>query len=82
MFLVFVDLSRFVLCYFSFLIAFWLSQLTATAGGEFRLMNSSGIVYPYLLAPIRKPVLVSIYLFSSLPISPSVMIFLSYHNSV
>ena len=32
----FVDFSNFVLCHFSFPIAFRLSQLTATTGGEFK----------------------------------------------
>ena len=53
---------------FSFPIAFWSSQLTATTGGEFKSMNSSSIVYPYLSTRIGKPFLVSIFLFCSLPI--------------
>ena len=36
--------------------------------GEFKSMNSSGIVYPYLSTLIGKPLLVSIFLFCSLPI--------------
>ena len=68
MLLFFDDLSSLFLCHFSFPIAFRLSQLTATTGGEFKLMNSSGIVYPYLLTPISKPFLVSIYLFCPPPI--------------
>ena len=75
MLLFFVDLSRLVLCYFSFPIAFRLSQLTAITGGKFKLMNSSGIVYPYLSTPIGKLFLVSIYLFCSLPISREKPIF-------
>ena len=68
MLLFFNDLSSFFLCHFSFPIAFRLSQLTATTGGEFKLMNSSRIVYPYLLTPISKPFLVIIYLFCSRPV--------------
>ena len=75
MLLFFVDPSRLVLCYFSFPIAFRLSQLTAITGGKFKLMNSSGIVYPYLSTPIGKLFLVSIYLFCSLPISREKPIF-------
>ena len=37
-------------------------------GGEFKSMNSSGIVYPYLSTSIGKPFLVSIFLFCSLQI--------------
>ena len=64
----FVNFSNFTLCHFSFPIAFRLSELTATAVGEFKKMNSSGIVYPYLSNPIGKPFLVSIFLSCSLQI--------------
>ena len=67
-------------------IVFRLSQLTATTGGEFKSINSSGIVYSYDKTPIGKPFLVSIYLFCSLPISASVIIFqvilTDHHNGV
>ena len=69
MLLLFIDLSRLVLCYFSFPIAFLLSQLTAITGVKFKLMNSSGIVYPYLSTSVGKLFLVSIYLFCSRLIS-------------
>ena len=75
MLLFFVDLSRLALCYFSFPIAFRLSQLTAITGGKFKLMSSSGIVYPYLSTPIGKLFLVSIYLFCFLQISREKPIF-------
>ena len=74
MLLIFVDLSRLAQCHF-FPMAFLLSQLNATTGGEFKLMNSSGIVYPLPFNAIGKPFLVSIYLFCSLSISPNVIIF-------
>ena len=64
----FVDFPNLILCHLSFLIAFRLSQLITTTGLEFKSMNSSVIVYPYLLTPIGKPFLVSIFLFCSLPI--------------
>ena len=67
----FVDFSNFTVCHFSFPIAFWLSQLTATAEGEFKQINVSGIVYPYLSTPIGKPFLVSIFWSCSLPIKSS-----------
>ena len=70
----FVHFSNFTLCHFSFPIAFQLSQLTAKTGGEFKSMNSSSIVYPYLATPIGKPFSVSITLFCSLPIK-------SYHHN-
>ena len=62
----FVDFSNLVLCHFSFPIAFRLWQLTATTRGEFKSMNSSSIVYPYLPTLIGKLFLVSIFLFCSL----------------
>ena len=58
--------SSLVLCHCSLPIAFRLSQLTAMTGGEFKSMNSSNIVYPYLSTLIGKLFLVNIFLFCSL----------------
>ena len=55
----FVDFSNLFLCHFYFTIAFW---------GEFKSLNSRGIVYPYLSTAIGKPFLVSIFYFCFLPI--------------
>ena len=60
-----VDFSNLVLCHFSFLIVFQLSQLAGTTGGEFKSVSSSGIVYAYLSTPIGKPFLVSVFLCSA-----------------
>ena len=63
----FFDFSLFFVYHF-FPVTFWLSQLTTTAWGEFKTMNSSSIVYPYLSTLIGKPFLVCIFLFCSLSI--------------
>ena len=52
---------------FLFSIAFRLSQLTVTTGGEFESINLSGIINPYLSTPIGKLFLVSIFLFCLAP---------------
>ena len=51
---------------FFFLHSFPVVTVNYDNKGDFKLINSSGIVYPYLSTPIGKPILESIVLFCSL----------------
>ena len=76
----FVDFSSLSVCHIPFPATFWLSQLTATTGGEFKSVNSSGIGYPYRSTPISKLFMGKMLLFCCVsdPLSFSVRSFFSY----